>query len=406
MADDVSGETDWAARRRDVARKNRRGHVDHIKAGHGDFADGGAMENDARVYTDPARLEAELEHVFLSQPILAGLSRDLPEPGSLIVFQEFGTSIIIVRNKSGKIGAFLNMCTHRGATLAEAPCRKNLITCPFHGWSFDLDGAVVAIPEIEAFGNIDRATRGLVRVPCAEWGGMVFIKPRPGEEEIDVEAHLGDFAPELLQLELHNAEPVKSGMLEAECNWKYALDTYSEGYHFPALHPETVSILTRTETLYEAFGRHHRVGFAPRALGDLVDLPEDAWPDDHEFGAVHYLFPNTVIFYGTVSDTPPFVQIFRHFPDGIGHMHTNFAVYSPGGVSSEAEREMVSTMGYDATAHVVDSEDYWIARSGWQRLKSAPKGFKVLYGANEIALQDQHRNIAEAARMPLDIYDE
>ena len=359
------------------------------------------MENDAQVYMDPLRYEAELENVFKRQPLLAGLSQDCPEPGSIMLFEELDTSILIVRNKTGDVNAFLNMCTHRGAPLAEAPCRKKLITCPFHGWSFDLDGNLVGVPEADAFTNIDKATRTLVQVPCAEWGGMIFVRPKPGDDELDMEAYFETFCPELLQLELDKAEPVKSGQLKADCNWKYALDTYGEGYHFPVLHPQTVSLLSRTETLYEPFGHHHRIGWASRAEEALLELAEEQWPEDVEFGGVHYVFPNTIIFYGTVSETASFVQVFRHFPDDVGRMHTNFAVYAPSGVRDEAHKEEVATLGYDATAHVVETEDYWIAQAGWQRLKSAPPGFKVVYGANELALQAQHKHISMVAGMPL-----
>ncbi|MEL7130358.1 MAG: aromatic ring-hydroxylating dioxygenase subunit alpha [Pseudomonadota bacterium] len=403
MPDQDLQEADWAARRDQVALRQQKAYVDRIRAGVGDLAANGFMENDARVYTDPTRLEAEIENVFKGQPILAALSQDLPKPGAVFLFEELGTSIIITRNKAGEVQAFLNMCTHRAAKLTEESCVRKLLTCPFHGWSFDLNGRLVAVPEAEAFENMDREAKSLVPVPCTEWAGMIFIIPRPGDDPIDIGAHLGDFAIELEQLELHKAEPVKNGIIEADCNWKYALDTYGEGYHFPVLHPKTVSPISRTETLYESFGRHHRIGWAARALAELVDAPEADWPKP-DYSGVHYLFPNTVLFFGTVSETAPFAQVFRHFPNGVGKMYTRFAVYAPGGVRSEAHREEVATLGFDATAHVVATEDYWIASNGWARLKSAPEGFKVTYGANELALQDQHRNIAEAAGMALDVY--
>ncbi|MEM6625945.1 MAG: SRPBCC family protein [Pseudomonadota bacterium] len=403
MADDISGPTDWAARRQRVAEDKQRGYAERVRAGRGDLAPDGAMENDARVYTDPERFQRELETLFREQPILAGLSQDLPEPGSVMLFEELDTSILITRDKSGEVDAFLNMCTHRGAKLAEAPCKRNLLTCPFHGWSFDLNGALVAVPEPEAFENIDKSTRNLVRVPVVEWAGMIFIKPRSGDDAIDIAEHLGSFAPELEQMELANAEPVKEGVLNADCNWKYALDTYGEGYHFPTLHKQTVALISRTETQYENFGNHHRVGWASVDVAEWANKPEEEWPDT-QYEGVHYLFPNTVIFMGTVTGSEPFVQIFRHFPDSVGEMHTNFRVYAANGVKDDTHLAEVAA-GFDGTAHVVDTEDYWVARNGWARLKSAPPGFKVLYGANELALQNQHRALADATGMPLDIYD-
>ena len=394
----------WLARRQEIGKRQQRGYIDRVRAGHGDLSPDGAMENDARVYTDPTRYERELTTLFKEFPILACLSQDLREQGSIFVFEELDVSIIITRAKDGTVNAFLNTCTHRAAKLIEAPCQKNLITCPFHGWSFSHDGKLVGIPEGEAFENIDREKRSLISVPVTEWAGMIFILPRAGHDKIDIESHLGDFAIELEQLELQNAEPVKAGTLQAACNWKYALDTYGEGYHFPVLHKNTVARVNSSHTQYDNFGRHHRIGWAPVGAAQWANMPEDEWPTP-QYGGVHYIFPNTIIYYGSVNDTEPFVQVFRHFPDGVGAMKTHLCVYMPGGVSDEAQKTLVETAGFDGTAHVVDTEDYWIASNGWASLAKAPEGFKVIYGANELALQDQHRNLADATGMPLDIYD-
>ncbi|MEM9751509.1 MAG: aromatic ring-hydroxylating dioxygenase subunit alpha, partial [Pseudomonadota bacterium] len=383
----------WRARRADVARRQQRGYVERVRAGRGDLSPEGAFENDARVYTDPARFEREMETIFRNQPILVGLTQDLPEPGSILVFDELEKSIIVVRTKSGEVRGYLNMCPHRAMMLVEEGCQKKRITCPFHGWTFDLDGNLIGVPEPEAFENIDRAARGLVNVPAAEFAGLIFILPRAGDDTFDVKDHLGAFATELEQLELQYSEPVKSGALEVDCNWKYALDTYGEAYHFPVLHKENVALFNTTESLYEPFGPHSRIGWPLREVAELLDKPESEWPEP-AYGGVHYLFPNTIIFYGSVGAGEPFVQVFRHFPRGVDAMRTHFAVYGRGAVASDEYRAFIETAGYDGTAHVVETEDYWVAAKGYERLKAAPSGFKVLYGANELSLTDKHRAIA------------
>ena len=362
------------------------------------------MENDARVYTDPERFKREMKTVFRDVPIVAGLSQDIKEPGSIMLFDELGQSIIITRAKKGEVRAFLNMCSHRAMALIDKPCKKNLMTCPFHGWSFDLEGNLVGLPEAEAFENIDRSTRNLVKVPVKEWAGLIFILPRAGDEDIDVKGHLGDFAIELEQLELAGSIPVKASMMQAECNWKYALDTYGEGYHFPVLHKENVALFNTTETLHDRFGKHHRTGWAETAMREYMDKPEAEWPEP-SYGGIHYIFPNTIIFYGSVGEMEPFVQIFRHYPTSVDTMRTYFNVYSRAEIPNDEFREFIATAGHDGTRHVVETEDYWVATEGYKRLKSAPEGFKVLYGANEWSLQDKHKAIAEASGMPLDVYE-
>lgn len=405
MADDVPNfDGNWAARRANIAKRQQAGYVERVRAGVGDLAPEGAMENDARVYTDAERYEREMATIFRDQPLLVGLSQDLPEPGSVMLFDELEQSIIIVRSKTGSVNAFLNMCTHRSMMLVDVPCKKARLTCPFHGWTFNLEGKLIGLPESEAFENIERETRGLVRVPVKEWAGMIFILPRAGEDEIDLESHLEDFAIELEQLELHKAQSVKSGTLGAACNWKYALDTYGEGYHFPVLHRDTVALYNTTESLYEPFGPHSRISWPTSDIKELLDKPETEWPTP-QYGGVHYLFPNSIIFYGSVGASEPFVQIFRHYPRGVDAMQTHFAVYSRDTITSDDYREFVETAGYDGTAHVVATEDYWVAEKGYERLKRAPSGFKVLYGANELSLQHKHEELATATDMALDIYD-
>src|SRR5690606_9263281 len=123
---------------------------------------------------------------------------------------------------------------------AQGRCEsRRQITCPFHAWSYDLDGVLRAVPGAEGFVGMDLSIRGLHPVPVAEWNGMVFIRLE-GDAPIDCALTLESFAPELEQLELAGFEPVQSSVLSAPTNWKYAIDTYGEGYHFGVLHADTI----------------------------------------------------------------------------------------------------------------------------------------------------------------------
>lgn len=391
----------WAARRARIARDILRRSVAHAAAGGTTDRAEGPMANLASVYTDPVRFEAERRELFGKLPIVACLSSDIPKPGDTIVFEAAGPSILITRTGEGKVNAFLNMCTHRGAKLVREPCNRKLFTCPFHSWSFDGTGRLVAMPGEDGFAGVDRAARGLIRVPAAEWAGLVFVKAHAGEEAIDVESFLGSFAPELAQMELHETAPIKSSVIETKANWKFALDTYGEGYHFSTLHASTIGQTHYNNVaVYERFGRNHRVNFPDKGVASLVGKPESEWPET-EYGAVHYLFPNTILFIGSITPGRVFTQMFRHFPgDTPGKMKTLFDVYAPHGVQSAEYRAEVE-MAHDGTRTVVSTEDYVIASEGWANMQHAPEGFSVIYGANEVALQHQHRAIAEAIGMPL-----
>ncbi len=391
-----------AAKRNAMARESQRRMVALIAAGATDRAEG-PLPLHKGVYTDPLRFETERTTLFLGEPIVAGLSADIRAPGDFLLFDAAGPSIIVSRGKDGIARAFLNMCTHRGAKLIEErepfSGHRARITCPFHAWTFDAAGKLIGQPSKASFADCEIGARNLIELPCAELHGLIFVRPGGGEL-IDVAAHLGDIAPVIEALELTRAEPVKKGILTADSNWKFALDTYGEGYHFATLHASTIGQTHYNDVAaLDRFGRHHRVGFPDKSIGALVGKDERDWPVT-DYGGVHYLFPNTIVFFGAVTPGVFFTQVFRLFPDGVGKTRCQFAVYAPFGVESDEHRAMC-TMAYDATATVVQTEDYRVASHGYANLLTAPDDFHVVLGSNEAALQKVHQHIADAIAMPL-----
>lgn len=393
----------WQARRDAMARMGQRRFVDLIERKETERA-AGPLPLHKGIYIDQARFAAERETLFLGEPILAGLTGDIRAPGDFLVFDAAGPSIVVMRGKDGVARAFLNMCTHRGAKLVEEvepfSGHRARLTCPFHAWTFDPAGKLVGQPSKASFADCDIGARNLLEVPCAEYLGMIFVRPGGGAP-IDAAAHIGGFADVLEALELPRAEPVKKGTMTAESNWKFALDTYAEGYHFSTLHASTIANTHYNDiSAVDRFGRHHRVGFPDLKHGELVGKPEAEWPHS-DYGGVHYLFPNTVIFFGAVGVNSFFTQIFRLFPDGVGRTICQFAVYAPFGVESDEHRALCE-YAYDMTKQVVQTEDYRVASNGYANLLTAPDDFRVVLGSNENAVQAVHRHIAEAIGLPLD----
>ncbi len=354
------------------------------------------------VYTDPVRHAAEHQKLFRETPVVACLSSELPKPGSYRLFDETGIPIVVVRSSDGEVRAFLNICMHRGARLVrERSGTANLFTCWFHGWSFDNKGKLAAVPERERFEGGLGASEHLISVPAAERYGLVFVQATPGST-IDIDAHLGSFAPVLDALELDQAEHVKSGQLPVKSNWKYALDTYGEGYHFAALHKATLAPYFRNDiTVYDKFGLASPRGLCQPRDGDLGEQAGIRMADRWAQWASTIPSPNTIIFVGSVRPGFSYTTLFRHFPgEEVGETVTHKSIYAPRGVNSDEYRKEVEA-GFDATAHVVVTEDYVTAAEGWHNLAMMPKGSTIVYGRQEIALQNQHRDIAEAIGMPL-----
>ena len=283
-------------RRTQAAAHILQGMVERAASGSTDRAES-ALALDKGVYTDPERYLREKHPLFHRMPLVVGLSQDLPNPGDVMLFEAAGPSIIVGRGKDGVVRAFRNICMHRAAKLLlgeEGACqRKARLTCPFHAWTFDLEGKLIAQPGKEGFAGQEEGARNLMPVAAREWAGVIFVQI---EGEMDLEGHLAEFAPVLEMMELGQAEPVKRGAIDAASNWKYALDTYGEGYHFAALHPNNIGITHLSDVaLFTPIGRHHRISFPEKSMADLAKVPQEQWPAS-DYGGVHLLFPNTVIF--------------------------------------------------------------------------------------------------------------
>ncbi|MDQ0466886.1 nitrite reductase/ring-hydroxylating ferredoxin subunit [Caulobacter ginsengisoli] len=353
-------------------------------------------------YTDPVRFEAEKRELFGKAPLLAGLSCEVANPGDVLLFDSVGPAILIVRNREGALNAFLNMCTHRAARLVSDCARRKLLVCPFHAWSFDLDGRLVAMPGEDSFETIDRTTRNLVRVPVGEWGGMVFVKAYAGEETIDVAAWLGEMGPELLRLNLAGTSLIKHSRVEVETNWKYALDTYGEGYHFGALHPTTFGTTTCSNViLFDSFGPHYRVNFTNSGYRDLVGVDEQDWPVT-PYGGSHLVFPNSIVYGAPMEGGGSMIGMYRLYPGDVpGRSFTIMSTYR--GADAPAGTPDAAFEGaHDYIEEVVRTEDYSVSKEGQRNLQHAPEGFRIVYGRNEIALQNTHRHVARMIGMPLD----
>ena len=251
------------------------------------------------------------------------------------------------------------------------------------------------MPGEEAFEGIDRATRGLVRVPVGEWGGMVFVKAHAGDEEIEVEAWLGDMGPQLLALNLGGARPIKLDRVDVDANWKYCLDTYGEAYHFQSLHTTTFGTSSVSNVaLCDTLGPHYRVFFTNNAYRDCVGKDEAEWPD-LPYGGSHFIFPNSIVYGAPMEGGGSMIGMYRLYPgESVGKSFTHLSVHRGADVPAATPDETFAG-AHDYIVHVVSTEDYSVSKQGQHNLENAPEGFNIVFGRNELALQNTHRHIAD-----------
>jgi phenylpropionate dioxygenase-like ring-hydroxylating dioxygenase large terminal subunit len=239
-------------------------------------------------YTSPTRFEAEIAKVLRRAPTPFCPSAALPEIGSYLARDAAMTPILAVRGADGVVRAFRNACRHRGAQLVDGAGCKSALSCPYHGWTYGLDGRLRGVPHEHGFPGLDKATHGLAPVNAVEWGGIVFVA-QDGPAGVD---DLGE-APDLFGPEWRL---IGSGSSEIPANWKVVTEGVLEGYHIRSTHPETFYPRQYDNlTLVEHFGRNSRISFPFQAIEKQRNLSRDAVKGERALTYLYHFFPNAAV---------------------------------------------------------------------------------------------------------------
>jgi Rieske 2Fe-2S family protein len=245
-------------------------------------------------YLDPRRLQAELA-LMRRGPVILGHGASLPRGGRLAL-ERLGLPLLLSRDADGQVHGHYNVCRHRGMRLAgpgAAQCRN--LVCPYHGWTYALDGRLTGLPHREAF---DELPQGLRAFPLVERHGLLWGWPEP-EGRLPpqaLDAWLEGIGPELDWFGLGEAAVFRQVEVEKRCNWKLIVEAFVEGYHIRVLHRDSIfPFFLDASAVSEPVGPHFRSaaarrGMAERAPGAAPDLRLDCT-------FTHYLFPNTVLIF-------------------------------------------------------------------------------------------------------------
>lgn len=245
-------------------------------------------------YTDATRLERERALLFRKLPIPLATSRELEAAGATIVRELGGVSLLLVRGRDGVARAFRNACRHRATRLVrEDRCSKAFV-CPYHGWTYALDGALTHVPHPQAFASLDREAHGLARAHVEERHGLLWVSLDEGAPEVG--AFLGALDDELAALALGTHHVARRVVSEQRGNWKMLMEAFLEGYHIRTLHRATIyPFFLDARSVAERVGPHVRHASARRAAADVV---HEADFDTHrlrDLATVGYVvFPCTV----------------------------------------------------------------------------------------------------------------
>lgn len=364
--------------------------LDHIEHRTTDLAEG-VLELPTGVYSG-AHHDREVEVLFRGQPLLLCLSGALPRPGSYRTVDLCGTPILLTRDTHGRVRALANMCRHRGVRVADGAGQARRFTCPFHAWTYDLAGHLVAVPTEHAFEGMCRQDKGLVELPVAEGHGLIVGRLRPGPA-VDIDGYLGPgLADELAMLGFADWEPHgEPHVHHVKANWKVTLDTFRENYHFNFLHRKTLAKYAYGGVLtFDAFGPHLRNCSALRSIDALKGKPEAEWGDvAQHFSYQYQLFPNTSLTFDSRH-----IELWQILPVTADTSEVVHTAYLRPGLSGE-ERAKAVDMAPWICETVVDGEDFWVAARTEPGVRTGLLE-TVVFGRNEPAPQHLHRGFAAA----------
>jgi carnitine monooxygenase subunit len=187
-------------------------------------------------YSDEETLRRERSRIFARTWQYAGRAGQVAEPGSFLATDAGGIPIVVTRDATGELRAFLNVCRHRGAVLLEGCGRRNTIQCHYHAWTYDLDGSLRNAPRSDREPAFDRADWSLLPASVGTWGPFLFVNPDP--EAVALEDWLGEL-PSILARDIDIDELVFHSRVEfsLEANWKIVAENFLECYHCPTAHP-------------------------------------------------------------------------------------------------------------------------------------------------------------------------
>ncbi len=353
-----------------------------------DLAESERLEPAAH-YTDPDRFARE-RALVRAAPQLVGYVGELAGPGTYLVKDVMGTPVLLTRAKDGRVRAFHNICRHRQAPIAEGCGAAQRLACPYHAWTYDLTGRVVGVPGDEGF-SPERSTEArLPELPAAEYAGFLWVGLDPGSA-LDVAGHLGELGPQLAAWDLGSWHPVGEKRLDARINWKLALDTFAENYHFATVHSTTFARVAHSNcTVFDSFGRHHRLVFPLRAIDEVGDTPESEWAPLERLVVIYALYPNVVLSVTAVNG-----EIFRVYPGGEAGASTTFHQNAWRAPLDNDETRRSAQAVFDYAHHTVRDEDYALATRLQENLETGLSPH-LLFGRNEPGLHHRHAVITEA----------
>ena len=332
-------------------------------------------------YLSDERFNAEIA-LLRSLPVVYCLSAMLPDNGSYVARRAAGSPLLVVRGDDGKVRAFINGCRHRGMQVAkDSGCARSFV-CPYHAWTYGLDGELRHIPGKTGFPGVELQENGLVEVGALEQGGLVYVN-----QSGPVDATMLEDVPELFASQQAFFDQSE---YTDEANWKLLAETTMEGYHIRSLHKKSFFPYGLDNiTLVENFGVHSRVIFPFKRIEKLRDIEPKDQRLDGMITSVYQLFPNVAV---SVLSKHSTVTIF----EPLSPTRTQMLIYRATNVTSDGVSTDIDDAKRDA-GFVKDAgfDEDREAACAIQGTLGTQANQHLTFGHFEKAIVHFHKNLAQ-----------
>ena len=353
---------------------------EHIDAGTTDLGDT-VWREPVSHYLSQERFEEECA-LIRRYPTPFCPSAALPEQGSYLARMAAGNPIVVTRDGDGSVSAFINACRHRGMQVAEGSGCAKALSCPYHGWTYGLDGTLKGIPGQSGFPELDREQHGLKAVAAIEQGGIIYVQQEGNIDPRRLTHALDYFSP--------NQPLFDQKVLTDSANWKLLYETLMEGYHIKSLHRESFYPFGYDNlNVVETFGPHSRVVYPFQRIEQLREVP----PSDRNLTglvtSVYMLFPNASI--SVLSKHTNLVIL-----EPVSPTESQWVIYSLINTSPDGKPFDLEDAKRDA-AFVNDSgqEEDRAAAAAIQRTLASGANSHLTFGHFEKAIVHFHQRLAE-----------